>query len=78
MDLNYYEDFTSDVENIFDTLNVLLSDMGTETTKKEVESIIDVLHMDLDNDYDEAMSRLNSAYDEEKRYQNKEYWNSQF
>lgn len=77
-DLNDYEDYVTDYEEVFSTINSLKSDISNDDVKTAVEDIIEILHNKLDADYDTYNQRLETAYDEDKKYQQKEYWNSQF
>jgi hypothetical protein len=77
-DLNYFEDYISDYENIFSTLNSLKTDIASDEISKELENVIEILHSKLDNDYEAYNQRLETAYDEDRKFQQREYWNSQF
>lgn len=77
-DLNYFEDYVSDYENIFSTLNSLKTDIASDEISKELENVIEILHSKLDNDYEAYNQRLETAYDEDRKFQQREYWNSQF
>lgn len=77
-DLNYFEDYVSDYENIFSTLNSLKTDIASDEISRELENVIEILHSKLDNDYETYNQRLETAYDEERKFQQREYWNSQF
>lgn len=77
-ELNYYEDYTEDCDRVFSALNNLLTDLTNETIIKEVESVIDMLHMNLDSDYEMGNLILQQASKEQRNFENTEYWNSQF
>lgn len=77
-ELNYYEDYTEDCDRVFSALNNLLTDLANETIIKEVESVINMLHMNLDGDYDFGQTILQQASNEQRNFENTEYWNSQF
>ena len=77
-DLNYFEDYVSDYENVFSTLNSLKTDIASDEIIKELENVIEILHSKLDSDYEAYNQRLETAYDEDRKFQQKEYWNSQF
>ena len=75
-ELNYYQDYTDDCDTVFSALNCLLTDLTNETVIKEIESVIDMLHMNLDGDYEFGNIILQQASNEQRRFENTEYWNS--
>ena len=72
------QEFVDDYENVEISLELLISELTTKEMKEEIQYILADYRDKYSDIYEAYQQQLDKEFEEEKKQEEKDYWNSQF